>query len=241
MADSSLDDFFAKKDKSKKKSKAKMTPGDVLAKADEPKKVKKKKEKEQPGGLGLNAAEDTSRKTEDDEWEDFAEQKEVDYSGLRIQTLQIKEEEEKEAAESEGEGEGGEREEGREAASGPWNASGAVAPPPPVAAVAAPPEPEEKKENTAPKKYVPPAQRNAASSAASAAANPISRRGNKKAPNIQSEVDFPTLGGAPAVSGGSAWGSKKYENSGTSDIESNPGQRRGVNLSLENKFSALQD
>ena len=63
MADSSLDDFFAKKDKSKKKSKSKMTPTDVLAKADEgPKKEKKKKDKEQPGGLGLSATENSSKK-----------------------------------------------------------------------------------------------------------------------------------------------------------------------------------
>jgi hypothetical protein len=63
MAESSLDDFFAKKDKSKKKSKAKMTPTDVLAKGDEgPKKVKKKKDKEQPGGMGLNSAEDQTAK-----------------------------------------------------------------------------------------------------------------------------------------------------------------------------------
>lgn len=238
MADSSLDDFFAKKDKSKKKSKSKMTPGDVLAKSEEPKKVKKKKEKEQPGGLGLSTTEDTSKKAEDDEWEDFAEQKEVDYTGLRIQTLQIKEEEEKEAAESEGEGEGGEREEGREAASGPWNAASA-GPSVAAAAVPAPPqEAEEKKENTAPKKYVPPAQRQAATAAA---ANPIGRRSNKKAPNIQSEVDFPTLGGGPAVSSGAGWGSRKYEDSSAGDIESNPSSRRGVNLQLENKFAALQD
>ena len=47
MADASLDDFFAKKDKSKKKSKSsKLTPGDILAKTDETKKEKKKKEKE---------------------------------------------------------------------------------------------------------------------------------------------------------------------------------------------------
>ena len=39
MADSSLDDFFAKKDKSKKKGKSKVTPNDLLEKQ----KVKKKK------------------------------------------------------------------------------------------------------------------------------------------------------------------------------------------------------
>ena len=73
-----------------------------------------------------------------------------------------------------------------------------------VAAAAPPPpqEPEEKKENTAPKKYVPPAQRLAAMMPAG---NPMSRRSNKKAPNIQSEEDFPTLGGGPQVSAGVAW------------------------------------
>ena len=39
MADSSLDDFFAKKDKNKKKGKSKVTPNDLLEKQ----KVKKKK------------------------------------------------------------------------------------------------------------------------------------------------------------------------------------------------------
>ena len=47
MADSSLDDFFAKKDKSKKKSKStKLTPDDILSKSDEPVKKDKKTKKE---------------------------------------------------------------------------------------------------------------------------------------------------------------------------------------------------
>lgn len=48
MDEASLDDFFAKKDKSKKKSKSsKITPDDILSKGDElSKKEKKKKEKE---------------------------------------------------------------------------------------------------------------------------------------------------------------------------------------------------
>lgn len=45
MADASLDDFFAKKDKSKKKSKNKLPAIDILTEGDEPKKIKKKKEK----------------------------------------------------------------------------------------------------------------------------------------------------------------------------------------------------
>ncbi|KAK7482352.1 hypothetical protein BaRGS_00026371 [Batillaria attramentaria] len=234
MADSSLDDFFAKKDKSKKKSKSKMTPVDVLSKADETQKVKKKKAQEKPGGLGLATSETTTKKDEEDEeWKDFEEQKEVDYSGLRIHTLQIREDEEKDAGDSDEQGEGEDGEERREGATGPWNKSTAT--PSPAAAPAPVPEPEEKKENTAPKKYVPPAQR-------MAALNPI-KRGKKEAPNIQSEEDFPTLGGMPGGPSGSssAWGAKKYEDSGAGDIESNPGQRRGVNLSLENKYAALQD
>ena len=47
MADSSLDDFFAKKDKSKKKSKStKLTPDDILSKSEEPVKKEKKHKKE---------------------------------------------------------------------------------------------------------------------------------------------------------------------------------------------------
>ena len=47
MADSSLDDFFAKKDKSKKKSKSsKLTPDDILSKTDEHGKKDKKSKKD---------------------------------------------------------------------------------------------------------------------------------------------------------------------------------------------------
>lgn len=241
MADNSLDDFFAKKDKSKKKSsKSKMTPTDVLGKADEgPKKVKKKKDKEQPGGLGLNSVEEETAKkqAEDDEWTDFAEQKEVDYTGLRIQTLQFRQEEDRETGESEGEGEGGDGDGGRDSASGPWNASSGQTSAVQTSGAASAPEPEEKKETTAPKKYVPPAQRAGAQGSGGSG----KKVGKKSAPNIQSEEDFPTLGGGPQPSSGTAWGAKKYESSVASDIDTNPAQRRGVNLSLENKFAALQD
>jgi hypothetical protein len=47
MEDSSLDDFFAKKDKTKKKNKSKLTPSDILAQQETGvKKTKKKKDKE---------------------------------------------------------------------------------------------------------------------------------------------------------------------------------------------------
>ena len=62
MADDSLDDFFAKKDKSKKKGKAKVTPGDILAKQEEKPKKKTKKPKEEKQGGQETSSEDRPEK-----------------------------------------------------------------------------------------------------------------------------------------------------------------------------------
>lgn len=61
MDGDSLDDFFAKKDKSKKKGKAKITPGDILAKQEEkPKKKTKKKTDDKPSS-GQDGTEDREK------------------------------------------------------------------------------------------------------------------------------------------------------------------------------------
>ncbi|KAK7881485.1 hypothetical protein WMY93_029894 [Mugilogobius chulae] len=85
----SLDDFFAKRDKKKKKEKGKgkepaAAPTTVVLK-----KTKKEKEKS-----AKNDNQDTQIEKEDEEWKEF-EQKEVDYSGLRLQALQITDEKRK--------------------------------------------------------------------------------------------------------------------------------------------------
>ena len=49
-----------------------------------------------------------------------------------------------------------------------------------------------------PGKYVPPGARNAATSASNTPSFP-SRRNPKVAPNLQNELDFPTLGGGPTT------------------------------------------
>uniref|UniRef100_A0A8C3W6W2 CDV3 homolog n=1 Tax=Catagonus wagneri TaxID=51154 RepID=A0A8C3W6W2_9CETA len=83
---------------------------------------------------------------EEDEWKDF-EQKEVDYSGLRVQAMQIseKEEDENEKREDPGdnweEGGGGGGGVGVEKSSGPWNKTAPVQAPPPPVAVSETPEP----------------------------------------------------------------------------------------------------
>ncbi|XP_077347648.1 protein CDV3 homolog [Lithobates pipiens] len=132
----SLDDFFAKRDKKKKKEK-----GSVAASSAAPsrgaarppdgsqstlvslssggtKNVRKDK-------AGRSEAQERQQqeKKEDDEWKEF-EQKEVDYSGLRLHSLQIsneKDDDENEKKEEQGidwEETGGS---GTDKAQGPWN------------------------------------------------------------------------------------------------------------------------
>ncbi|GFN89708.1 Cdv3-like protein [Plakobranchus ocellatus] len=226
MADSSLDDFFAKKDKSKKKQKTKVE-GDDTAK--QTKKEKKKKEKDS----GLNTNNILSFSQEDDEWKDFEEEKKADYTGLRIQTLQIasKEEQDKESGEGDDDAddEDGESRGKKDGASGPWAKNNSVASETSQSLTAS--QPEATKESApapkGPSKYIPPAQRNM--SATSSHPMSSSRR-KKEAPNMNSEEDFPTLGGNPASRGQSSY-----------DYIDTTGQRKGVSLTLENKFSALQD
>ncbi|XP_048190595.1 protein CDV3 homolog isoform X2 [Perognathus longimembris pacificus] len=94
------------------------------------------------GGAGPGAATKAATKDED-EWKEF-EQKEVDYSGLRVQAMQIseKEEEDNEKREDPGdnweEGGGGG---GVEKSSGPWNKTAPAQAPPAPVVVAEPPEP----------------------------------------------------------------------------------------------------
>ncbi|GFS20234.1 CDV3-like protein [Elysia marginata] len=226
MADSSLDDFFAKKDKSKKKLKVK---GDGDDTTKQTKKEKKKRDKES-SGLGSN---NILGNQEDEEWKDFEEEKKADYTGLRIQTLQIaaKEEQDKESGDcdDDGDDEDGENRGKKDGASGPWAKNNTTVPEPSQPIVQAEAVKESPAAAKVPGKYVPPAQRAAAMSSASSHPMANSRR-KKEAPNMNSEVDFPTLGGAPA---GRAQGSYDYIDT--------TGGRKGVNLTLENKFAALQD
>nr|DBA29549.1 TPA: hypothetical protein GDO54_009771 [Pyxicephalus adspersus] len=107
----SLDNFFAKQDKKKKKDK-----GSVAA--------------SRGATRPPDASQPSLQEKEDDEWKEF-EQKEVDYSGLRIQSLQIsneKEDDENEKKEEQGadwEEAGGS---GADKSQGPWNKAAAPQP-----------------------------------------------------------------------------------------------------------------
>ncbi|XP_055977979.1 protein CDV3 homolog isoform X1 [Sorex fumeus] len=97
------------------------------------------------GAAGLGAATKAVTKDED-EWKEF-EQKEVDYSGLRVQAMQIseKEEDDNEKREDPGdnweEGGGGGGGSGVEKSSGPWNKTAPVQAPPAPVIVTETPEP----------------------------------------------------------------------------------------------------
>ncbi|CAK6967475.1 protein CDV3 homolog isoform X2 [Scomber scombrus] len=151
----SLDDFFAKRDKKKKKTdkgkgKDSAAAGPTTTTATALKKTRKEKEKSTK-----NENQDAQIE-KDEEWKEF-EQKEVDYSGLRLQALQISDEKEEDDYEKEEVGEDGEIIlVSGDKVSGPWNKSGAPPPPP---AAAAPDEDVEVPESKPSGVYRPPGAR----------------------------------------------------------------------------------
>ncbi|KAM8921849.1 protein CDV3 homolog isoform 3-T3 [Lycaon pictus] len=92
-----------------------------------------------PDSVGVDV-----RRGDEDEWKEF-EQKEVDYSGLRVQAMQIseKEEDDNEKREDPGDNweEGGGGGGGVEKSSGPWNKTAPVQAPPAAVIVTETPEP----------------------------------------------------------------------------------------------------
>uniref|UniRef100_A0A3B5M4N4 Carnitine deficiency-associated gene expressed in ventricle 3 n=2 Tax=Xiphophorus couchianus TaxID=32473 RepID=A0A3B5M4N4_9TELE len=173
QSEKSLDDFFAKRDKKKKKEKGKgkeTTTGPATAAV---KKMKKEKEKS-----AKNENQDAQVEKEDEEWKEF-EQKEVDYTGLRLQALQISDEKEEEEYEKEEIGEDGEIIlVSGDKVSGPWNKSGAAPPP-----SASPVEEEEAPEAKPAGVYRPPGAR----------LTPSRRVQSQGPPEIFSDTQFPSL------------------------------------------------
>ncbi|XP_059471881.1 protein CDV3 homolog [Neocloeon triangulifer] len=251
MAD--LDDFFAKKDKKKSKGKGggrfstveqvarklEETPGNTLS---APRTRAKKESKDGESGQQCH---------EEDEWREFEEEKK-DYSGLRIQNMQLSEADEAGAASDSDN-------DAAEAARRAWQTAPAApkdsdeeedpeapepdpSPPPPSSA-------------NAPSAYVPPHLRSGAAPSSSPAPSGSSvNRGSRSrtAPDINNEAFFPTLSAASATEPTGAWGKKsrsRDDERGFEDVRnskshsnrhetSTGGSQRPV--SMENKFSALR-
>ncbi|XP_062841692.1 protein CDV3 homolog [Trichomycterus rosablanca] len=165
----SLDDFFAKRDKKKKKEKGKTKEAPVSA----PVLLKKNKKEKEKSTKSDN--QDPTIEKEDEEWKEF-EQKEVDYSGLRLQALQMSDEKEEEEYEKEEVGEDGEIIlVSGDKVSGPWNKSG----PAPAAAPVEEEVPEAKPTGV----YRPPGAR----------LGPAKRGPAQGPPEIFSDAQFPSL------------------------------------------------
>lgn len=257
MAD--LDDFFAKKDKKKKGTKKfSKANTDVIAK--KLIETEKKELKEQEKELGTQLSEEkvatTNNSHEDEEWDDYRENKK-DYTGLKIETLNIENKEEEEEEEEDTEiNEDGEVVSKKKDESGPWNKAGATNPSEPQQEVVREPEPSIQTPNVVGGSYVPPHMRGAA------AQPPPERRAqprgrNRNAPDITNELYFPSLSSAAEDSGPKgAWGkpggvagrSQDY-GGGYEEVTGSTGGGKASHsrnteaprLQLDNKFAALRD
>jgi len=251
---SNLDDFFAKKDKSKKKSKGKITTDEIEERLE--RKLKKGKaggrsDKDRRDGTGTTGVLNVKVGEDDGEWKDVEEETTKDYTGLRIQNFQLsqREQEEKERLEREGEnGEEGEDSENRGLTQGPWKQTQAKATPtPPII-----PEPAQqettdlskdtsKDTGTKTGRYIPPGARQALKSGTtplsySSASGPGGQRRKKTAPNVDSQEDFPSLATAASNDPSDQTEFERVRGGGRS-MEDPSSQIS--KLSLGNKYGAL--
>jgi len=256
MAD--LDDFFAKKDKKKKGTKKfSKANTEVIAKnLIETEKKELIAQERQDKELGTQLSEEkvatTNNSHEDEEWDDYRENKK-DLTNLKIETLNIEDKEEEEEEEDETEiNEDGEVVSKKKDESGPWNKAGAN-PYETQQEVAREPEPASiSQPNVVGGSYVPPHMRGGAPQPA-AERRPLPRGGrNRNAPDITSEVFFPSLSAGDDTGPKGAWGKAPtgraqdygggYEEvMGGGGGKSTSRQTEAPRLQLGNKFAALRD
>uniref|UniRef100_H2YN30 Protein CDV3 homolog n=1 Tax=Ciona savignyi TaxID=51511 RepID=H2YN30_CIOSA len=179
-----LDSFFKKKDKKvKKKKKSKKVDteetGEKLKKETGEKLKKKENEKEN------ELKEIDGNQQEQEEWIDFEDESERDYSDLKIQNLQANDSNETPQSEPPEYNEAGELLPPK-TADGPWNIKQQTATETTKVIEAEP----VKEEPAKPGVYRPPRARGPASS------NPSRRTRKQQAPEIDNEMQFPTLAAA---------------------------------------------
>lgn len=267
MAD--LDDFFAKKDKKKSKVK-KFTASDLMTSskfgedvAAPPTGVPKKQPAERPkkeevvqetvDSEGVSVKSKPTVEVEEEEWGEFEQEKERDYSGLKIQKLQIQDSEDDYGDEC---GETELNEEGeiiKKEPAGPWNKINAQ--PTPTAVKVKEAAVEIPTPNTSGGVYIPPTRRlqSAGGSSSSSSAASKSRTGKKEkgAPDLSNQEYFPTLSAAVAIEQNN-YKLKKFEQTERGFTEAKPSRshsnrnavvpgHEGPHLHLGNKFNALSN
>jgi len=235
MADSSLDDFFAKKDKNKKSKKKNITTEEIGKKLEESgrkfEKQKKNKEKTNTTQSAINV---NILEQEDEEWNDFVEEREKDYSGLRIQTLSIKDKEEelREQQMQENEEEGK-----KESQSGPWKLST------PITRINVDEGDDDINDDinkinapiTVPQqqggKYVPPHLRGVNANTPTSLTS--TKRSKFGAPKIGDAIEFPTLG-TPSEAFDEIKGFQAVKYGGRDNLD-----RSSTQVTLDNKYGVL--
>ncbi|KAM8811721.1 protein CDV3 homolog isoform 4-T4 [Eudromia elegans] len=133
----SLDDFFAKRDKKKRKEKSSRVAAAANAAAASSGAAASAAAggaRPADGGSSGGAASSAGSAKAKDDWKEFEQKEEIDYSGLRVQSMQISEKDDDDDVNEKREEPGDNWEEaggGADKSSGPWNKS-APAPAPVV-------------------------------------------------------------------------------------------------------------
>jgi len=253
MAD--IDEFFKKKDKKKKgEKKFAKANTDVLAKNLEEMAVKEEKAMEKEMSEMNNDSPDTPlNQQDDDEWDDYRENKK-DYTGLKIENLTAEEPKEETTEETEVNEDGEVVVKARKDGSGPWN-KGSGEGGSHQNSMEEREEPKAEREgeallaqsNVVGGSYVPPHMRGQAGGAQAPveAKRPLPRGRMMKAPDINSEVFFPSLGNAEDSAPKGAWGKRMVKDEGAFE-EVRGGEKQGAfrssdgpKLTLGNKFDVL--
>lgn len=254
MAD--IDDFFAKKDKKKKGTKKfSKANTEVIAKnliETERKELKEQEKQDKELGTPFTEEKPVSAQNsqEEEEWDDYRESKR-DYTGLKIESLTI-EDHAPEPEEDETEiNEDGEVVKIKKDESGPWNklgGSGSTESQEPVQNQSEN-DPSIPMPNVVAGSYVPPHLRAGGGPAQpTAEQRRAAQRRSKTAPDISSEVYFPTLSSAQEDGGlKGAWGRRQEEVGGNFEEVRDRGkqgysrQSEAPRLALGNKFAALRE
>jgi len=270
-----IDDFFAKKDKKKKGTKKfSKANTEVIAKnlLETEKKELKEMEKQEKELATINTqySEEkpatTPNSNEDEEWDDYRENKK-DYTGLKIESLTVADQPPDEEEEETEINEDGEVVKVKKDESGPWNKLAGSGATEAQQDLIQEPEPSIQTPNVVGGSYVPPQKRGGSGSGGAPSSTEMRRplpRRNKAAPDINSEVFFPSLSSAQEDTGpkgawgagaGSAGGSSgagghrvtRIEDVGSFEEVRDRGsqgysrQAEAPKLALGNKFAALRE
>ncbi|XP_064300185.1 protein CDV3 homolog isoform X1 [Phalacrocorax carbo] len=235
----SLDDFFAKRDKKKRKEKSSRGAAAASSASSAASNAAgaaaaaggaRPADGSGSGAAASNAGSAKAATKEEDDWKEFEQKEEIDYSGLRVQSMQISEKEDDESEKREEPGDNWEESGGGvDRSSGPWNKS-APAPAPVVEpTVTETPEPVQTGGV-----YRPPGAREGGRP----------RRAQQGPPEIYSDTQFPSLQSTAKLVDSrkdkemeKSFEVVKHKTRGRDEVSKN----QALKLQLDNQYAVLGD